>query len=168
MNDSHVYVDYKPNGIPFYVGKGTSARVRKLERGNRWHTNICNKYPEWRRVVVETATDELCREFEEFLIAEIGRADLHLGPLVNFTDGGDGHTNPSPDVRKRLSDSKKAWAASEEGFATNSRSARLRMSSELLRRRVRESNLKTWEDVNLRKKQSEDICARIWVNDGQE
>lgn len=89
MTAYHVYVDYKPDGTPFYVGKGTRHRVTYRQR-NKWHTSITDKYPDWYRKVVETAPEALCHELEEFLISEIGRRDLGLGPLVNLTNGGDG------------------------------------------------------------------------------
>jgi hypothetical protein len=87
---NHVYIDFKPNGTPFYVGIGSARRV-KVARRNRHHSNVCKKYKDWYRVVVESTEDyDLCKEFEIFLISEIGRKDLHDGPLVNYTDGGDG------------------------------------------------------------------------------
>ncbi len=97
-----VYIDRKPDGTPFYVGKGAAVRVRVLGR-NTFHKNITKKYPNWTRTVVETAEEQLCREFEVLLIEEIGRRDLKTGPLVNLTDGGEGMANPSPETRAKLS-----------------------------------------------------------------
>lgn len=93
-HDFYVYVIFRPNGIPCYVGKGT---------GKRW-----SKSPLWRnnshlRRIWETAGRDLpiaivrenisehdAFETEIAFIAAIGRSDKQEGPLVNFTDGGCG------------------------------------------------------------------------------
>lgn len=89
MTATHVYIDRKPSGEPFYVGVGNSRRVKSFRR-NAFHENTTNKYPDWTRTVIETSTWAKCVELEKFLISEIGRRDLGLGSLVNLTDGGDG------------------------------------------------------------------------------
>lgn len=100
----NVYIDFKPDGVPFYVGIGNDARVKCVVR-NTWHTQIRRKYPGWQRKVVEVADRKSCEEFESFLIAEIGRRDLGLGTLVNLTDGGEGASNAvvSEETRKKQS-----------------------------------------------------------------
>jgi hypothetical protein len=85
----HVYLDRKPDGTPFYVGIGNARRVKHIDR-NHWHAAVREKYSGWTRTVIESADREKCKEFEMFLIAEIGRRDLGKGPLVNLTDGGEG------------------------------------------------------------------------------
>ena len=100
-----VYVHRKKNtGEIFYVGIGqTEKRAYNI-------TNRQNKH--WKRVVkkygyvveiLEKGLDweQACRRERE-LIAELGRNDLKLGPLVNMTDGGDGLNNPSLETRKKL------------------------------------------------------------------
>lgn len=84
-----VYIDYKPTGEPFYVGKGNSKRVACTRRNN-WHTKICKKYPDWIRERVFAGSEDECFALEKSLIAHYGRRDLGLGPLVNMTDGGEG------------------------------------------------------------------------------
>ena len=105
----YVYEDRKPCGEPFYVGKGNHNRIANPHR-NRIHTNICRKYPDWRRVVVFAGTEQECFAEEVRLIALYGRRNTGTGSLVNLTDGGEGaagmvHTD---DAKKRVSISTKA------------------------------------------------------------
>lgn len=111
----YVYIDKKPDGTPFYVGIGNSARIKNVQR-NHWHRAIRLKYPNWTRTVIENAPRKLCEDFEELLIAEIGRRDLGLGPLVNLTDGGEGSpsTVVSEQTRKKQSVSGKGRKKKEE------------------------------------------------------
>lgn len=102
----YVYVLSRPDRTPFYVGKGHHDRIAVHERAaRRGHTchrcNIIRKI--WReggevqRSIVLTTTDEQeAFEHERKLIATIGRKNL-----CNLTDGGEGSSNPAPDVRAR-------------------------------------------------------------------
>ncbi len=87
----YVYVHLKADTLePFYVGEGQKRRG--------WHTHGRSKH--WNSVVrkhgvlVMIAQDDMLEAFafelERNLIARIGRKDKGLGPLVNYTDGGDG------------------------------------------------------------------------------
>lgn len=103
---AYVYVLHRPNGQPFYVGKGVGERclgheaearttrrlthklnvIRALHRrGERIHYRIDSFH--------DDEVDALARERQ--LIASIGRHDLKMGPLTNQTDGGEGTSNPS-------------------------------------------------------------------------
>lgn len=99
--DFYVYVFFRPNGIPCYVGKGHGRRwerhekVGKPERGyntrlNRIIALAGGSLPKIK--VRENLTEKDAFETERSLIAAIGRADRKLGPLVNLTDGGEGST----------------------------------------------------------------------------
>jgi hypothetical protein len=94
MKDFYVYVHRRATtGEIFYVGKG---------HGNRaWETNV-GRSKHWKRVValcgftVELIASGLregyALKLETSLIALHGRRDTGHGPLVNFTDGGEGST----------------------------------------------------------------------------
>lgn len=81
---SFVYVDCKPDGTPFYVGKGNIRRIRLKYRSNQRHQRICAKYPDWYRglAFMGNEIDALVKEKE--LIR------LYKNIVVNFTDGGEG------------------------------------------------------------------------------
>lgn len=95
MNDYYVYVIFRPHGVPCYVGKG---------RGDRWkaHLQRCRgRNPHLVAIfnkaggtlptvkVREGLTNSESSVIEIALIKAIGR-EVHGGPLVNQTDGGEG------------------------------------------------------------------------------
>jgi hypothetical protein len=112
----YVYVLHRPDGTPFYVGKGIGDRVlqheaearntlrlthklnliRSLHRGGQ---SVCYRIDGF----FETEAEAHARE--RLLIQTIGRHDLKLGPLTNQTDGGEGTSNPSDESRQRRRDS---------------------------------------------------------------
>lgn len=44
MAKFYVYVHCKPDGTPFYVGKGNQERIKYIVRGNQYHINVVAKY----------------------------------------------------------------------------------------------------------------------------
>ena len=90
-NNYYVYLHIRStDGTPFYVGRGTKNRsISKLHRSKHWH-NIVNKY-DYDVIFLEVnLTIDEANEKEIYWIKRIGRKDLNQGPLVNFTDGGEG------------------------------------------------------------------------------
>ena len=85
----YVYIDKKPCGEVFYVGKGNARRV-KQEKRNRHHSFVAKKYPDWIREIVFTGTEHDCLKKETELVSFYGRKDLGNGTLVNLCDGGKG------------------------------------------------------------------------------
>jgi len=83
----YVYIDKKPCGEVFYVGKGDARRVKQKQR-NRFHTFVTNKYPAWTREIVFVGNEQQCLDYEENLISQYGRKNLGEGTLVNLCDGG--------------------------------------------------------------------------------
>lgn len=91
MGDYCVYFHINPlKNEVFYVGKGVSYRpFSKHGRSIAWW-NTVKKYGKIVDVVHEGISEEEAIQWEKFYITRIGRRDLGKGPLVNFTDGGDG------------------------------------------------------------------------------
>lgn len=86
----YAYIHCKPDGTPFYVGKGNASRVRKINRPqNAHHTNILAKYGRENILVgkLECSSEEIAFDLEKGLLKRL-RA---MGScLANFTDGGEG------------------------------------------------------------------------------
>lgn len=88
----YVYIDKKPCGEVFYVGKGNARRV-KQEKRNRRHSFIIKKYLDWKREIVFSGSEQDCLNKEKELIIFYGRQDIKTGTLVNLCDGGVGAAN---------------------------------------------------------------------------
>lgn len=122
----YVYIIFRPDGRPCYVGKG---------HGDRWTRTRGLGNPHLARIITK-AGDDLPRvkirdglteaeafEIERALIKAIGR-EKDGGPLVNLTDGGEGLFNPAPEVRAKKSAALKGRKFSRKSRALMSASAR--------------------------------------------
>jgi len=90
----YVYVIFRLNGIPCYVGKGKGRRAEHHARfSHNKHLKAIYKLANGSLPLVkvrENLTDSQSCAIEIALISAIGRIDLGTGPLVNFTSGGEG------------------------------------------------------------------------------
>lgn len=119
----YVYVLARPNGKPFYVGKGVGRRVYRHEEEARSGCP-CHKCSVIRKIwkqggevqrytVFTTDNEQEAFAYEIELIALYGR-----GNLTNHTDGGEGASNPSPEYRQKLSEAQKRMGISLERRAS--------------------------------------------------
>jgi hypothetical protein len=84
MNKYFVYVDCKPDGMPFYVGKGNISRINDKRRRNNHHSRICAKYPGWYRGLAFMGNEQ------DAFAKEIELIEKYKSIVVNQTDGGQG------------------------------------------------------------------------------
>ena len=138
-HDFYVYVIFRPNGIPCYVGKGQHRRWLEHAKGscNQHLTNIYKlaggALPAIK--IREDLTETEAFDIEKVFIVAIGRKTTG-GPLVNLTDGGEGVSGmkqsehaiattrarflgkkrgPMPEEsRANLSAARKGWRASDD------------------------------------------------------
>lgn len=121
-----VYIHRKADdGEPFYVGKGARADRATAKIGR----NVA-----WKRIVakhgftVETFAccidDKAAQEVERALIARLGRRHLGTGPLVNMTEGGDGHAGLPVSEETRRKRSENAKRPRSEAWIKSMRAAR--------------------------------------------
>jgi len=117
---SFAYIHCKPDGIPFYVGKGALRRANYLGERNPYHQAVVNKYGRANVLVgmLECSTSAIAYELEKGLIKCLRSSGIQL---TNFTDGGDGGLNPTPETRKKLSE-----AAKKRGVSPACQEAKVR------------------------------------------
>lgn len=106
----YVYVYRDPlDGTPVYVGKGRGNRAishtwLKSRTNDRLGKLVVNRAEQGHAMepeIIAHCNEENALMIEQALIKYFGRAELGEGPLFNSTDGGDGVTNPSLEVRSK-------------------------------------------------------------------
>jgi hypothetical protein len=88
MKQFYVYIHKKPDGTPFYVGKGHGKRAYKLNGRNPHHQAILDKYAG--QVVIEITnceTEKAAFELEKIYVKQLRDQGYRL---ANMTDGGEG------------------------------------------------------------------------------
>lgn len=109
-NDFYVYLHKKADsGQVFYVGKGSSVHNRPASTfgRNKWWRNTVKAHGFIYGIVKDGLSEEAAFNLERKLIKKYGRRDIGKGALVNLTDGGEGTSNPSPEVRAKISKASK-------------------------------------------------------------
>jgi hypothetical protein len=85
-NRFYTYAYLRQDGTPYYIGKGCSRRAFKP------HGKI--PVPERDRILFlkRNLSERDAFKHEIYLISVLGRKDCGTGMLLNFTDGGEGHS----------------------------------------------------------------------------
>jgi hypothetical protein len=124
MSDYYVYLHKRAHdGVVFYVGKGANGRAHSTHNRSKYWHNTVNRYGYTVEFVCVGIQEWYALELEVEQIALYGRQDLHQGPLVNFTDGGEGTSGRkfSEDALLKIGVASKARVLSDD--------ARKKMSS---------------------------------------
>jgi len=108
MNIYYVYQYLREDGTPYYIGKGKGNRLYSKKHSVNLPTDK-NRI----QIISDNLSQENARLLEIELIAKYGRKDLGTGILRNKTDGGEGCSNPSAEIRKKMSDANKGKVLSE-------------------------------------------------------
>jgi hypothetical protein len=88
MKQFYVYIHKKPDGTPFYVGKGHGDRAYKLTWRNPHHQAVLDKYKG--QVIIEITNcenEQAAFELEKIYIKQLRDQGYRL---CNRTDGGEG------------------------------------------------------------------------------
>jgi len=106
------YIHCKPDGTPFYVGKGALRRANYLGERNAYHKAVVTKYGKENilKGMLECTSDKIALALEVGLIKCLRKMNVKI---ANFTDGGEGTVNPSPESRQRMSEAAKKRGVSE-------------------------------------------------------
>ena len=163
-----VYTHARPNGIVFYVGKGTRDRSSPKGRRTAWHKHVVDKYGHENIKVRFYACSSEVNAFkrERKMIKNYRNNGI---VLVNITDGGEGaagriltkgqrdqirdklkgRSRPAH-VKEKLSKSaKKAWKTSREKYLAALRKA---AKDPKVREKRKQIALENWKDPERRKK----------------
>ena len=104
-----VYMHCKPDGLPFYIGKGTDRRSRDFFTGrNSRHKRTVAKYGRENIFIrfMQCESEASALEMEKCLIKSFRVCGFDL---ANYTDGGDGVSGlkHSEETRKKMSATRK-------------------------------------------------------------
>lgn len=105
----YVYLYKDVDGTPVYVGKGKGDRAfqhlrsSNNDRLKKWIESRSEKGFLIEPEIVASGSEDNMLMVEVALIKLFGRADQGVGPLFNNTDGGDGVSNPSDEIRSKMS-----------------------------------------------------------------
>lgn len=94
-NGRYRYGEYEFDYEPFYIGKGKDDRWMDNNHRSKYFKNKINKIKSCGLEPLTIKIKENMIEDESFILESksiklIGRKDLENGPLINFTDGGEG------------------------------------------------------------------------------
>lgn len=181
----YAYIHCKPDGTPFYVGKGNDARLKRIKRiGNPHHSNIVSKYGESSIAVaqLECSSEDIAFDLERGLIKRLRAMGVEI---VNFSDGGEGQSGfrhsdaskekmrnakagkplPAEQVEKiRLANIGKKM--SPESRAKVSAARRGIKFSEEHKEKLRLAKIGKKQTEEHKRKVSESQLGRIWITDG--
>jgi hypothetical protein len=151
MRHFYVYEHWRSDtGLPFYVGKGKGGRANDLKARNSYHAKIVEKVLRLGFEVevrfVKTSLDETTAyEFERERIAFWRSQGV---AIVNFTNGGEGFSDPTGEIRKKIS---RSVSLANLG----------RIVSSETKKKIRESNRKIWSDPERLSSHSERLKS-VW------
>jgi hypothetical protein len=100
----YAYIHAKPDGTPFYAGKGNGRRLNMFHRRNQHHKNIVAKYGR-RNILIgrlDCSDESTAFDLEMGLIKCIKRMGIEL---TNLTHGGHGPSGliVTPEQRAKIS-----------------------------------------------------------------
>ncbi len=159
-NEFYVYIIFRPNGIPCYIGKGKGNRFRKTAKETKNpHLNNLFKKHSGNLPVVKFRGNLLEEEafmLEKLLISILGREDIETGILFNLTDGGEGQSGSkhSDESKSKIgASSKRNWADPE--YNTKMKSRPIYIHTEETKAKIKDSNIRTKSNPEYRMKCSQ-------------
>jgi len=179
------YLHCRPDGTPFYVGKGTVTRMNRMCTRNPYHTNITDKHGRGNilKGFMECSTEQIAFDLEMGIIKCLKRMGVRL---ANMSDGGEGPSGitawnkglkgvmPTPwnkggaeysdAIRKKMSDSRKGRSYQDifgdkaDEILEKRRTAMLGNNNPNANRDYTEADRKKMGDVNR---------GKCWYNNGE-
>jgi hypothetical protein len=98
----YTYLHCKPDGTPFYVGKGSGRRAYQIHRDrNRYHANVVKKYGKENILVYIFPCESEERAYADEVL-QIASLRLQGCELCNLNAGGEGGSSPVSSVREKM------------------------------------------------------------------
>lgn len=112
MVQFYIYLHCKPDGTPFYVGKGTKKRAHNMANRTEWHKRLVAKHGV-KIVLFPMASEQVAFDNEIVWIAALRSSGFEL---CNLTDGGEGPSGnkKSPEVVEKTARAHRGMKRSEE------------------------------------------------------
>jgi Zn ribbon nucleic-acid-binding protein len=134
----YVYEHIRPDtNAVFYVGKGSGWRSGVTQHRNLYWARIVAKAGGFNvRKIVKNVGEELAFLAEQERIDQLKKLGIKL---TNFTDGGEGSSNPSEETRRKMSESHKG--EKNPRFNINSRRQRY-ARKEFVSKEIMSANMK--------------------------
>ena len=112
LSEKFAYVHCKPDGTPFYVGKGALRRAKYFGERNPYHKAVVDKYGSKNILfgMFACSDSSTAYDLERGLIKRLRAMGISL---TNFTSGGEGGSEPCSETRLRLSAAAKKRGVSE-------------------------------------------------------
>lgn len=117
QSNFYLYRHIRPDkNEPFYIGIGRGNRAfTRWDRNDIWNKIVAKNNGEYDiEIMLHDLSRETAIEKEREFISLYGRKDLGSGCLANMTDGGDGTTSPSKQVRRKISKANKGKVLSKK------------------------------------------------------
>jgi hypothetical protein len=155
----YTYAYLREDRTPYYVGKGRGTRAYRKDRVGVKPPNNKNRI----LILKKDITEEEAFKHEIYMISVFGRKDLGTGILHNRTDGGEGSSNVSEEIRrlysnkmKKLNENKNQKGQSIVAKNAGTKAARLNkennvsfwnssLQSDLGKRGARKTNQQKWK-----------------------
>lgn len=164
----YAYIHCKPDGVPFYVGKGHGKRSHSMNNRSRWHKGIVKKYGPPLVAVLPCSTETTSFELEKGLIKCLRRSGV---VICNLTDGGEGSSGyvTSDEAKQKIAKAITGIKRSEEfkakmreigkvrGFSESAKKAR----QVAIRGRVQSVEEKELRASKLRGKKRPDVALKV-------
>ncbi len=166
MSQFYTYLHCKPNGEPFYVGKGSGIRFREFKAArNEHHRNTVAKYGAGNILVFkfECESEDQSLRDEIQHIAQLRKEGFSL---VNQTDGGEGVSGYKYTLEqsKHISSVRKGRPAKNKG-GTVSQEVRDKISKTLTGRKPTLETIAKLKSARAKRIFTPETCAKI--ADGQ-